>query len=337
MRARWWTSSAIVAATFALSSGCAAAPPAPTPRLAAAGGDVALVQTAAGLAGVPVGSSEPTWVRSGAVAAPDGSAVFDVRPAPSAGDQEVVRVDPRSGDVRVAGRIAAPEGTRVAAVEPGGGRRVVLTRPDGPSTTVFDYDTEAASLVGVRTYEGELAPEAYSSDRGRLFAARIYRDRYHVHILDLVTGHQFPTFGPDKTRPPEDMYGDVVQAALSPDGHHLATLYRDRRSPDHTAFVHLLSLADGLTICVDLHEPFGTDVAGADAIEWRGTTIAVGHAGDGSGSPTLATFDAAGWAMAEPRDHYHADVFADPDVAVPVVPDGVADVPAFQRFIALAG
>ena len=87
-----------------------------------------------------------------------------------------------------------------------------------------------------------------------------------MHILDLATGEQIPTLGPDKTLPPEDMYGTVVQAALSPDGAQLATLYRDDSKPDHTAFVHLLDLAQGSTVCIDLHEPFGTGEAGSDAL-----------------------------------------------------------------------
>ena len=55
------------------------------------------------------------------------------------------------------------------------------------------------------------------------------------------------------------MYGSVVQAALSPDGQRqAATLYRDTVKPEHTGFVHLLALESGLTVCIDLHEPFGS-------------------------------------------------------------------------------
>ena len=329
---------AVVSATVA-STGCTP-PPGPTPRVATAGGDVALVHTEDGLVGLPVGSGEPSWVHDGAVAAPDGSAVFALRPSTtpsSSGEvvQELVRVDARSGAVHAVGRIPAPDGTRVAAVEPGG-RRVALTRPDGASTLLFDYRPDTATLQDVRAFEGVVEPEAYSTDGTRVFAARIYADRYHVHILELATGRQYPTFGPGKTRPPEDMYGSAVQAVLSPDGHQLATLYRDTSSPDHTAFVHLLSLADGQTICIDLHAPFGTGELAADVIEWRGSTIAVGHHAT-PGTPTvMATFDAEGWGASEPQDHYHAEVHENPPVPAPTLPAGVADVDGFRRFIALA-
>ena len=316
-------------------AGCSATRAEPVPRLVATGGAIALVETEEGLAGVRVGTGEPLWVRSGAVAAPDGSDVFALRPSTGEDENvhEVVRVDPRTGAVSLVGTVPALADARIAAVEPGGARVAVIS-PEGPSTRVIDFASVTGTVRGTRTFEGTVVPEAYSSDGRLLFAARSYGDRYHVHVLDLTTGDQYPTLGPDKAQPPEDMYGSVVQAALHPDGRRLATLYRDDSTPDHTAFVHLLSLDDGLTVCIDLHAPFGTSTVGADAIEWRGTTIAVGHDQGAGSSPMLATFDAGDIGLSEPRAHYHADIRA--DTGAPALPAGIADVPGFRRFVALA-
>lgn len=320
-----------------------ASPPAEVPTSAPgtdrSAGRVALVETDAGLAAVPAGTSAPTWVVSGAVAAPDGSAVFSVRRAPEAGGSgvQLLRIDPVSGAARPVGPpLLAPSGVHVAAVEPGG-ERVVLVAPDAGTggTRVVDVDGTTGIPVREPVFEGTLEPEAYSTDRSLLFAARVYDDRYHVHALELADGTQWPTLGLDKTVEPEDMYGAVVQAALSPDGTQLATLYRDATKPGRTAFVHLLSLETGTTVCVDLKEPFGGDEPGRDAIEWRDDgTVAVGHTADDPDRSVTATFDPAAIWSGEAQLHYHAETVADPDP--PSVPDGVAATPGFRRFVAIA-
>ena len=231
------------------------------------------------------------------------------------------------------GHVPGPTGLHVAAVEPGGGR-VALAAPGEASTTILDFDPAKGAVRRTTTFEGRVEPEAFSTDRSLLFAARIYEDRYHVHVLDLDAGTQYPTLGPDKSKPPEDMYGSVVQAALSADGTQLATLYRDATTPDHTAFVHLLSLESGSTVCVDLHAPFGTEEPGTDAIAWQDDgTVAVGHRADDPSLSMTATFDPAAIWGGQPQEHYHAD--AVPDRSPPGVPEGLAATPGFLRFIAL--
>jgi hypothetical protein len=268
------------------------------------------------------------------VAAPDGSAVFASKVVPGDGF-EVLRIDPRTGEAESVGRHVPgpPGGVHVAAVEPGGERLVLASPVDGGARTlILDFDPAAGGGDHKPIYDGVLEPEALSLDRTRVFAARIYEDRYHVHVLDLATATQAPLLGPDKTKPPEDMYGSVVQAALSPDGGQLATLYRDSTTPDHTAFVHLLDLDTGATVCIDLHEPFGTAGPGTDALAWRGGgTVAVGHV-DGEDTAT-ATFDPAAIWAGPPQEHYHAEATTD---APPTVPAGVAATPGFVRFVALA-
>lgn len=320
------------------ASGSPGAPSSTAPATVDPDAPIALVVTDGGLAGVPVGSSTPVWTLDGAVAAPDGSAIFAVQPAEAGAvpGQELVAVDPRTGSTRrVVERVPDRPGTRVAAVEPGG-ERVVLTVPgDDDSTLVTTLDPTNRSDAAEQVFEGTVEPEAFSLDRRLLFAARVYPDRYHVHVLVLDDGTQYPTTGPDKSLPPEDMYGDVVQAVLNPDGTQLATLYRDDRSPDHTAFVHLLSLERGQTVCIDLHAPFGTGVAGSDAIEWRADgTVAVGHTPPDPADARTASFDPAAIWAGEPQPHYHADAVADP--AAPALPVGLASVPGFRRFVGLA-
>jgi hypothetical protein len=298
---------------------------------------VALVVTTAGLAGVPVGTSSPRWVVPGAVAAPDGSAVFVLDgPRGQTGDQfDVVRIDPSTGAKVIVGSLSAPETTRVSAVEPGG-KRVVLADRGGASTSVIDVDGFEGVTLSRQSFEGRVEPEAFSLDHTRLFAARIYEDRYHVHVLELATGQQYPTIGPDKTRQPEDMYGSIVQAALSPDRTQLATLYRDAVKPSHTAFVHLLNLDNGLTVCIDLHAPFGTGSVSADAILWRDDgVIAVGHRDADPARSMTATFDPKGIWLNGGEPHYHAD--ARPDPSPPGLPEGVAGAPGFVRFVSFAG
>jgi hypothetical protein len=318
-------------AALALLSGCATSDD-PTGRVeltSSPSASVALVTTEAGLAGVLSGSSEPAWVAAHAVAAPDGSAIFDVRATGEA--DELVRIDPRTGASTGIGRLPHLAGRRVSAVEPRG-HRVALSAPGpGDSTVVVTFDTEVGRPLYQQTFEGRVEPEAFSPADERLYAARTYGSYYRVQVLDLTTGDQYPTTGPDKTQDPEDMYGAVVQAALSPDGTQLATLYRDTTKPDHTAFVHLLQLASGLTVCIDLHEPFGTTGRPlVDAIGWAdGDTITVGHTGPPS---VVAAVSATTIWTTQPQPHYHAEVRT--DVAPPVLPTGLDSVPGIHRFIA---
>lgn len=294
---------------------------------------VALVVTASGLAGVPVATSTPAWTVSGAVAAPDGSAVFGLSEA-ALGEptRDVVRIDPQSGAQAKVGEVVSPPSTRISAVEPGG-RRIVLVAAEGAATVVRTFDTTRGVVEETRTFEGQLDPEAFSTDRSRLFAARLFRDYYNVHVLDLTTGQQYPTLGPDKTKPPEDMYGTVVQAALSGDRTRLATLYRDATKPGRTAFVHLLFLDTGSTFCIDLHAPFATAEAGTDAIEWRDGLIVVGHRPPNGGDAVAATIDPEAVLAAPPQQHYPAD--AQVDASAPSLPAGVGDTPGFQRLVAV--
>jgi len=298
---------------------------------------IAIVMTSAGLAGVPVGSNVPRWVVAGAVAAPDGSAVYATE---NQGDDVVVtqfwRIDPRTGAKTDVGRWVVPGGHPVEAfaVEPGGAR-VALASFNGDRTLILPFDPAEGGPTAKPSFEGHLEPEAFSIDRQRVFAARSYGDHYRVTTLDLATAEQWPTGSYDKTAPPEDMYGNVVQAVLTPDRTRLATLYRDPQSSEHPAFVHLLDLQSGITVCVDLMAPFGTGGPATDALRMNADgTITVGHRDPGASNGVSALIDPNAIFTSAPLPHYHAE--AQPDTDPPSVPDGVADTPGFVRFVALA-
>jgi WD40 repeat protein len=224
---------------------------------------------------------------------------------------------------------------QVAAVDVDG-RRVALATPDPlrDSTLVEVFDPAAQRMVQQATFEGMVQPEAFSPDGSRIYATRSYDSYYRVIVLDLATGRSDPTLGPDKTADPEDMYGSVVQASLSPDKNQLATLYRDSVRPDHTAFVHLLSLSTGTTVCVDLEAPFGVDDGrGTDRLAWLDSaTVAIGHVPE-SGDSVVASFSASDIWTGAPQPHYHALVRTGIDP--PELPVGVLDVAGYKRFIAI--
>jgi hypothetical protein len=295
---------------------------------------ISLVVTDGGLAGVPFGESQPTWVVPGGVAAPDGSAAYAAAPTAREGVFGVSRIDVDTGAQQSVGTVEGPAGLHVAAVEPHGGMVLALAGAEGDATRIIEFNRMSGAGRS-QTFEGTLEPEAFSTDRSLLFAARIYGERYHVHVLQLATGEQWPTVGPDKIAAPEDMYGEVVQAALNSDGTQLATLYRDPVSPDHAAFVHLLQLDGGLTVCIDLHPPFGTGGPGTESIIWRDDgRVAVGHTSVDPDGSAIAMFDPASIWNHEVQEHYHAEQF--PDVAPPTMPSGLADTPGFRRFVAVA-
>ena len=274
------------------------------------------------------------------MAAPDGSAVFSSRALPGGDGSgvQVLRVDPGTGAEEAVGRPligaaglhAGGGGARRRTGRAGGSGREGRLHADRRLRHRNRCPAPRARL------RGHAGARGVPPDRTLVFAARIYDDRYHVHGLDLAAAQQWPTFGPDKALEPEDMYGSVVQAALSPDGRQLATLYRDTVKPEHTGFVHLLSLESGLTVCIDLHEPFGSADPGREAIEWREDgTVAVGHRADDPGQSMTATFDPSSiWSGGPPAALPRRTLLPDP--APPALPDGVAATPGFRRFVAVA-
>lgn len=299
---------------------------------------VALVITHAGLAGVPLGSNRARWVRPGAVAAPDGSAIYVAEnTGTTVVTTQIWRIDPRTGAQTDAGRWVVPGGhpVNVFAVEPGGGAHVALASFEGDRTLILPFAAATGAPTAKPFFDGHLEPEAFSVDRQRIFAARSFGDHYRVTTLDLAAGEQGATGSYDKTAPPEDMYGNVIQSVLTPDHTRLATLYRDPHSTDHTAFVHLLDLRMGVTVCIDLPAPFATGAPGSDAIKANADgTISVGHSESASTAGVTVSIDPGTIFAGDPRRHYH--VLPQADANPPVLPDGIASTPEFERFVAFA-
>ena len=231
---------------------------------------------------------------------------------------EVARIDPRTGAAhRISPLRRTPLGVHVVAVEPGGGR-VALAASIVDRTEVIDIDIaegvarEDHELRGRRGTRGLLArPDP--PVRGPNFG-----DRYHVHVLDLATGEQWPTVGPDKTLPPRGhvrVRGPGGAPGRRPAHDALPRQHRDRPhrlrpSPRPGA---------GQTVCIDLSAPFGTGGPGTDALAWREDgTVAVGHREVASGRSVTATLDPAAIWAGPPQPHYHAESRPDPDpTAIP--------------------
>jgi hypothetical protein len=154
-----------------LVSGCGAAA-ADRPDVATAGADapevsdgldapIGLVQTDVGLAGVRVGTSDPVWQVAGAVAAPDGTAIFVAQPDPTGATHrfDIVEVDASSGEPAASGTEVFSRGGDiiVAAVAPDGAR-VAAVEHLATSTIVYDIDPAARELVRAVVFEGRLEP-----------------------------------------------------------------------------------------------------------------------------------------------------------------------------------
>ena len=82
---------------------------------------------------------------------------------------------------------------------------------------------------------------------------------YAVRAYDMATQSLRPEPVADKREIGEQMAGQPVARATSPDGATVATLYvRQGDDEDHGPFVHVLYTKEGLAMCVDL--PRGTPV-----------------------------------------------------------------------------
>jgi hypothetical protein len=225
-----------------------------------------------GVGAVATGLAAPAWREPGAMAAPDGSAVFSIRSGEN-GAARLVRLAPRTGAEMSAWSV--PVGLVVDAVAPGG-KWVALTDrgpgygSQGRSTTdLVIFDTAAGAVTHRATLTGDVQPEAFSVDGRHVFVLHYFSGYYRVQTLDLsaASDELYDTIDRDKTLPPEDMHGHAIHGVMSADHTLLATLYRNPGDNDEPAFVHVLDLADSWSYCADLPAPFGTGAAGTDAIE----------------------------------------------------------------------
>jgi len=249
--------------------GATAAPPTSRPVPA---GPLLLAQFHRGVGAIAAGSTDPVWTDPAAVAALDGSAVFSVR-NPAAGGQDLVRLDPETGEITSTWPVKAPT-LSISAVSPKGQWVALTDRAPGygasqgrRATTLVVFDTTSGIQTHSFTLTGDLQPEAFSVDGNSVFALDYHGDHYRVQTIDLPTGGQWDTGGRDKTVEREDMHGTSVRGVLNADHTLLATLYRNPGDAKQPAFVHILDLQNGWAYCADLPPPFGTGPVGSDRID----------------------------------------------------------------------
>ena len=201
-------------------------------------------------------------------------------------------------------RALTSDASLVALVE---GAAADVYRPRGRASTTI----VVAGATGERnrlTLTGCVEPEAFSTDRSRLFVLDYLPpqqpDHYRVRALDLASGALEPLLTRLKQVVPtgaeETMRGEGRQAVFDPGRQQLFTLYTHQPDHEHTrdlvnagaregkpdvhAFVHTLSLEGGWAYCIDLPEPFGTGAAEGHAIARSpsGTMLFVVDAGSGA-------------------------------------------------------
>jgi hypothetical protein len=234
-----------------------------------------------GVGVVATGSTAPIWLEPNAVAAPDGTSVFSVRPDAPNGADRLVRIDPHAGNV-ISSWALRTQGLSIAAVFPKG-RWIALTdRKPGygsqgrASTDVVVFDSDLGTEAHRMHLVGDVQPEALSTDGTLMFALHYVADHYRVQTIQLATGDRYDTSDRDKQVPPEDMHGHAIHGVMSKDRTLLATLYRKPGNNEEPAFVHVLDLQHGWSYCADLPAPFGTGTPGSDVIELtRADTVVI--------------------------------------------------------------
>lgn len=178
-----------------------------------------------------------------------------------------------------------------------GHHQVALLAGEHPATGIYRPQPRVTtSLLVMRDGEeyrrfeldGNLEPEAFSGDGGRLFLLDYLPPKapevYRVRVLDMSSGRVEPLLTRTKGLVPlsgeEVMRGEGRQAIHDRRRNMLFTLYTHTGDHQHTgellgvregapnvhAFIHALHLQEGWAFCVDLPEPFGTQGADGHAI-----------------------------------------------------------------------
>jgi len=235
---------------------------------------------------------------------------------------------------------------RVAAVAPGGTWVALTTRPSPATAHIQGYDAPAApKLDGDQTrllvmgmtpdaarhddlvLQGDVEPEAFSTDGALVYTLRHVPGGYRIQTVDVATGDQSPTFGRLKVEG-KDMHGLVVRSVVNADHTIQATLYRNPGNPQQPAFVHVLDLKNNWAHCADLPATGPNGDVGWDTITIAPSgTALVGAAAAGKVAEIQIE------AVHDPEGKVTVDVRDDP--APPALPAGLRDVPGFNRLVAL--
>lgn len=279
---------ALVSLALLTSAACTSAV-AVDPVVAAGGpADMVFLQTADGPAAVSIRSASLVFRAAGAVPRADWSKLFMT--TPNGGGTLLHTVDPATGDevagARLHGRLAiravAGDGSRVALMRPlPAGADPWAPTPRRRTTIVVADPSDA---TGSRTYrlDGNLEPEAFSTDGELLFVVQYLPPTdprlYRVAALELEDGDVYPVPGRDKSWV-RRMPGTRLEQVLSPDGGQLYTLYSSQPgsyaggydqaqagADGPVAFVHVLSLDEGWAFCLGLPRRLWGAPAGEQAL-----------------------------------------------------------------------
>ena len=227
---------------------------------------IALIQTATGIAAVTGGTDHIVWSAIGAVAAPDGSAVFAMDT-----DGLLAELDPHTGEPLHSWLV--PLGVSPVVVSPDGAVVALSDRPTEydsesqprPRTHVVVISGTSGAISHDLDLTGDVEPEAFSIDHNSLYALDHRGDHYRVQTLELASGERSDLIDRDK-EPADDMRGRAVHGLLSSDRSQLATLYINPENLAEPAFVHVLDL-NGSSYCVHLPDAFAQGPARSQSIE----------------------------------------------------------------------
>jgi hypothetical protein len=221
---------------------------------ARAASGVVHAQTADGLLTVELTTSKSTFIAG--VASADWTRVASV-------DGRVAKlVDATTGqEVRTAD---IPDGLHVAAISPtgnlvaysDGADYTVRGLPKGRATTrVAIVSSSRTAAPKVLELEGNLVPEAFTTDGGGLFVLDYLPaaapDHYEVRLINLSTGQKTDVGARPKELPAMQMQGNVRTSLYSPSREMLFTLYSEYGEEGH-AFIHALNLRERWSYCIEL-------------------------------------------------------------------------------------
>jgi streptogramin lyase len=253
----------------------------PLPRSALPSGEFLLLDTAGGIGLMDVATGELLDDFEGAVATPDGSALFRARGDGST--TRVDRIDPATGEIEDSTVIRGD--LTVRTVSSSGHVALMSTPPDTwvprRRTTIVVLDSGSGDVERF-TLPGNFEPEAFSTRARGLFALRyqpaLVPTTYRVTQLRLRSGDVRPVYGPSKVaKVVENMTATRVHHAMSPGENVLYTLYTNQPpdfladsadvDPEHAlAFIHTLDLRNGTAVCIGLPKSFGTVSRAASAL-----------------------------------------------------------------------
>jgi hypothetical protein len=253
----------------------------PIARSALPSGEFLLLDTAGGIGLMDVATGELLDDFEGAVATPDGSALF--RAQGDGSTTSVDRIDPATGEIEDSAVIRGD--LTVRTVSSSGHVALMSTPPDTwvprRRTTIVILDSHSGEVERF-TLPGNFEPEAFSTRARGLFALRyqpaLVPTTYRVTQLRLRSGDVRPVYGPSKAaKVVENMTATRVHHAMSPGENVLYTLYTNQPpdfladsadvDPEHAlAFIHTLDLRNGTAVCIGLPKSFGTVSRAASAL-----------------------------------------------------------------------